>query len=64
MSDAILRRLARDQWVRINGTPRVTVLVGGPRARSLWRDWLSASAADGTLLDGGLSASSTNPIPL
>jgi len=42
--------------VRINGTPRVTVLVGGQRARSLWRDWLSASAADGTLLDGGLSA--------
>lgn len=56
MSDAILRRLARDQWVRLNGTPRVTVLVGGDRARNLWRDWLNASAADGTLLDGGLSA--------
>lgn len=56
MSDAILRRFARDQWVRINGTPRVTVLVGGPRARSLWRDWLNAGAVDGTLLEGGLSA--------
>jgi uncharacterized protein DUF559 len=56
MSDAILRRFARDQWVRINGTPRITVLVGGARARSLWHDWLDASAAEGTLLDGGLSA--------
>jgi very-short-patch-repair endonuclease len=56
MSDAILRRFARDQWVRLNGTPRITVLVGGQRARSLWRDWLSASAVGGSLLDGGLSA--------
>ena len=47
----ILRRFARDQWVRINGTPRVTVLVGGARARSLWHDWLKAGALDGTLLD-------------
>lgn len=54
MSEAILRRFARDQWVRINGTPRVTVLVGGERARGLWRDWLNASALEGTLLDGGL----------
>src|SRR3954469_24474164 len=56
MPDAILRRFARDQWVRINGTPRVTVLVGGQRARSLWRDWLHAGAVHGTLLDGGLPA--------
>ena len=56
MSDAILRRFARDQWVRLNGTPRVTVLVGSARARSLWRDWLDASAVGGALLDGGLSA--------
>lgn len=56
MSDAILRRFARDQWVRINGTPRATVLVGSDRAQSLWRAWLNASAVDGTLLDGGLSA--------
>lgn len=55
-SDATLRRFARDQWVRINGTPRVTVLVGSDRARSLWRAWLNASAVDGILLDGGLSA--------
>jgi hypothetical protein len=53
MSDAILRRVARDQWVRINGTPRVTVLVGGDHARRLWRDWLDAharSAAEAGLL--------------
>lgn len=56
MSDAIVRRFARDQWVRLNGTPRVTVLVGGDRARRLWRDWLDASATAGTLLEGGLSA--------
>jgi very-short-patch-repair endonuclease len=56
MSDAILRRFARDQWVRINGTPRVTVLVGGDLARVLWQDWLHASATGGALLDGGLSA--------
>jgi len=56
MSDAIVRRFARDQWVRINGTPRVTVLVGSDRARDLWRDWLDASAMVGTLLDGGLVA--------
>lgn len=56
MSDAILRRFARDQWVRINGTPRVTVLVGSDRAQNLWRDWLNASAVDGILLEGGLSA--------
>lgn len=42
--------------MRINGTPRITVLVGGARARGLWRDWLNASAVDGILLDGGLSA--------
>jgi uncharacterized protein DUF559 len=53
-SDAILRRFARDQWVRINGTPRVTVLVGGARARSLWHDWLKAGALEGTLLDDRL----------
>lgn len=41
-----LRRLARDQWVRLHGTPRVTVLVGGERARALWLAW--ASLADET----------------
>jgi len=37
MVDDILRKLARDQWVRFHGTPRITVLVGGVRARALWR---------------------------
>jgi very-short-patch-repair endonuclease len=50
--DEILRKLARDQWVRLHGTPRVTVLAGGARARQLWHDWLAVSATAGTLLDG------------
>jgi hypothetical protein len=49
----ILRRLARDQWVRLHGTPRVTVLVGGDDARSLWHSWISISKHEGTLLDEG-----------
>jgi len=52
MLDAILRRLARDHWVRLHGTPRVTVLVGGDRGRELWAQWLAVSELTGTLLDG------------
>ena len=29
----LLRRLARHHWVRIHGTPSVTVLVGGAAAK-------------------------------
>jgi very-short-patch-repair endonuclease len=54
MSEAILRRFARDQWVRLHGTPRVTVLVGGARASAMWRRWLEVGALEGTLLDGAL----------
>jgi len=52
MLDAVLRRLARDQWVRLHGTPRVTVLVGGERGRELWAQWLAVSALTGALLEG------------
>ncbi|HEX3761329.1 MAG TPA: DUF559 domain-containing protein [Kofleriaceae bacterium] len=49
----MLRRLARDQWVRLHGTPRVTVLVGGARGGEIWRQWLALSGIAGTLLDAG-----------
>jgi very-short-patch-repair endonuclease len=51
MLDPVLRRLARDQWVRLHGTPRVTVLVGGARGRDIWYRWLALSAVVGTLLE-------------
>ncbi len=47
----VLRRLARDQWVRLHGTPRVTVLVGGAHARDVWVSWLALTAAEGRLFD-------------
>jgi very-short-patch-repair endonuclease len=51
-SDSILRRFARDQWVRIHGTPRVTVLAGHrSRARALWEQWVALRDGGGTLLD-------------
>lgn len=56
MSDEILRRLARDQWVRVHGTPRVTVLVGAGHARWVWQQWLAAGDLRGELYDGGLDA--------
>lgn len=49
----LLRRLARHHWVRIHGTPRVTVLVGGVTAKQLWTDWIALTATTGTLLEGG-----------
>lgn len=52
MSEAILRRFARDQWVRLHGTPRVTVLVGGAVAGEVWQRWLTAGALDGLLVEG------------
>jgi very-short-patch-repair endonuclease len=62
MFDSVLRRLARDHWVRLHGTPRVTVLVGGDHAREIWMSWLALSDAAGgetageTLLEGELDA--------
>jgi very-short-patch-repair endonuclease len=52
MLDSVLRRLGRDHWVRLHGTPRVTVLVGGERGRELWAAWLAMASTTGTLLDG------------
>jgi hypothetical protein len=56
MADAFLRRFARDQWVRINGTPRVTVLVGAERARTMWLEWLRVAGLDGVLLETEVDA--------
>lgn len=52
MSEAILRRFARDQWVRLHGTPRVTVLIGGDSACEMWHRWLTVGALDGMLVAG------------
>jgi len=52
MSDSVLRRLGRDHWVRLHGTPRVTILVGGERGRELWAAWLALASTAGTLLEG------------
>lgn len=53
-SSSLLRRLARDQWVRLHGTPRITVLAGSAQARVLWQRWLEVSATSGRLFDGAL----------
>lgn len=50
---AVLRRLARDQWVRLHGTPRVTVLVGDADARAVWDAWIGVTGHQGVLLDDG-----------
>ena len=61
MIDAVLRRLARDHWVRLHGTPRVTVLGGGDLARQLWGEWTRVMQLDDAiLLDGELDASITD----
>ena len=52
MTEAILRRFARDQWVRLHGTPRITVLVGGARACEIWQRWLTVGALEGILVEG------------
>ena len=51
MTEMILRRLARDQWVRIHGTPRVTVLAGGERAKAIWSRWSEITGTEGVLLE-------------
>jgi hypothetical protein len=56
MSDEILRRFARDQWVRVHGTPRVTVLVGAGHARRMWQQWLEVGDLRGELYEGSLDA--------
>lgn len=56
MSERLLRRLGRDQWVRVHGTPRITVLAGGDDARRLWERWLAVANIEGTLLQGEVEA--------
>jgi very-short-patch-repair endonuclease len=51
---AVLRRFARDLWVRSHGTPRVTVLAGDEQAKHLWCAWLELAERTGTLFDGEL----------
>ncbi len=51
MVESVLRRLARDHWVRVHGTPRVTVLAGDESARKIWYRWLALTAMHGTLLE-------------
>jgi hypothetical protein len=51
MAESVLRRLARDHWVRVHATPRVTVLVGDVAARRIWHRWLALTAMHGTLLE-------------
>jgi len=62
MLDFVLRRLARDQWVRLHGTPRVTVLVGGERGREIWQRWLALSGAAGTLFAGEPAADAAGAV--
>lgn len=52
MHPSVLRRLARAHWVRLHGTPRVTVLVGSERGREVWTQWLALADMVGTLLEG------------
>ena len=46
-----MRRLARDQWVRLHGTPRVTVLVG-THAREVYLAWLAVGEINAKLHEG------------
>lgn len=55
MSESLLRRLGRDQWVRVHGTPRITVLAGGDEARRVWEHWLAVANVDGELLRGDVA---------
>ena len=54
MYGPVIRKLARDQWVRQHGTPRVTVLVGGTAGQEIWEQWLAVVGLPGALLVGGL----------
>ncbi len=63
----VLRRLARDQWVRLHGTPRVTVLVGAGAARAAWQEWnaLVGGGDDAPrLVEGELAAAIRDAVAL
>ncbi len=49
--DHLLRRFARDQWVRLHGTPRVTVLAGDAQLLALYRSWLAITDRKVALFD-------------
>ena len=51
MVNEVMRRLARDQWVRLHGTARVTVLVGAD-ARAVYLAWLALGETKAKLHDG------------
>lgn len=42
--ERLLRRFARDRWVRLHGTPRITVLAGARPLLELYRSWVSFAA--------------------
>lgn len=48
----VIRRFARDRWVRLHGTPRVSVLSGSKQLRELWEQWAAVTGLRSTLLDG------------
>ncbi len=51
MVNEVMRRLARDQWVRLHGTPRVTVLVGA-QAKATYLAWLALGETTAVLHEG------------
>ena len=56
-AELVLRRLARDQWVRLHGTPRISVLVGDADACRWWQEWITIGGLSGELLaEGDLDA--------
>src|SRR4051812_47438733 len=52
----VVRRLARDHWVRVHGTSRVTILVGASWARQIWTEWTGLMRLSAPLFDGGFDA--------
>lgn len=47
----VMRRLARDRWVRLHGTPRVTVVVGAD-VREVFLAWLALGNTEAKLHEG------------
>ena len=47
----VMRRLARDRWVRLHGTPRVTVIFGAD-VRAVYLAWLALGTSDARLHEG------------
>jgi very-short-patch-repair endonuclease len=50
-SRPLLHLFARHQWVRLHGTPRVTVLAGDVSMGVHWSQWAATTQARATLLD-------------